>query len=98
MKHTYLKGVATLELSYETCVGCGMCAQVCPHRVFSLSDGKARIRDRDDCMECGACALNCPVGAISVEANVGCAAAIIKGWLTGTEPHCDCSGDDSCCG
>ena len=41
-------------------------------------------------MECGACALNCVPGAINVKPGVGCAQAIINGWLTGSEPNCDC--------
>lgn len=98
----YLKNVATLEMTSEKCVGCGMCAQVCPHAVFEMKSGKAVIADRDACMECGACAGNCPEGALSVNPGVGCASAIIKGFLTGTEPTCGCSDDgsggSSCCG
>ena len=97
MKHKYLKDVATLNLSAEKCIGCGRCTEVCPHDVFSLTDKKARIKDINSCMECGACAMNCPVSAISVKASVGCAAAIIKGWLTGSEPNCGCSGNGDCC-
>lgn len=96
MKHVYLKDVVTLELSENKCIGCGMCAIVCPHRVFTVGEGKAQIAYKDRCMECGACALNCPTDAIAVNANVGCASAIIKGWLTGTEPSCDCSGGECC--
>lgn len=96
MRHTYIKDVATLNLSQVKCVNCGMCIIVCPHRVFTINGGKAQIAFKDRCMECGACVLNCPAGAISVEANVGCASAIIKGWLTGTEPSCDCSGGECC--
>lgn len=96
MKHLYLKNTATLELTTEKCIGCGLCEIVCPHRVFALQNGKAQILDKDSCMECGACKRNCPTGAISVNANVGCASAIIRGWLTGTEPSCDCSGG-ACC-
>ncbi|GAB4282329.1 MAG: mercury methylation ferredoxin HgcB [Deferrisomatales bacterium] len=97
----YLDDVVTLTLDAEACVGCGMCETVCPHGVFAVEGKKAAIRDRDRCMECGACARNCPVEAISVEAGVGCATAIIYSWLTGNPPNCDCQGGSSepggCC-
>jgi NAD-dependent dihydropyrimidine dehydrogenase PreA subunit len=92
---TYLKNVATLSLDGEKCVGCGMCAEVCPHGIFSFNDNKARVNDKDLCMECGACALNCPANAIDVKAGVGCAVAIIKGWFRRSKPTCDSSSD--CC-
>ena len=94
----YLADVVTLVLDQQKCTGCGMCTAVCPHAVFQIEDHKARLVDRDACMECGACARNCPAEALSVEAGVGCAAAIIIGALTGSEPNCDCSTDSSCCG
>jgi len=97
MKHKYFKNVVTLRLSSEKCVGCGRCAEVCPHRVFIVEGKKVRIKDKDGCMECGACAKNCPANAISVDAGVGCAYAVIMGWLTGSEPSCDCSGGGECC-
>ncbi|NLY38455.1 MAG: 4Fe-4S binding protein [Firmicutes bacterium] len=97
MKHRYLKNVATLRLLIEKCGGCGRCAEVCPHRVFRVNDRKAQIDDLDRCMECGACAKNCPENAITVKAGVGCASAVIMGWLTGSEPSCDCSCDKECC-
>ena len=94
----YLTDVVTLELDVHTCIGCGMCTDVCPQGVFEVSRQKASILDRDACMECGACARNCPVEAISVRAGVGCAAAIIRGAIRGTEPACGCSDEspDSC--
>lgn len=96
MKQQYLKNVATLHLDAEKCVGCGMCVNVCPHGVFGLTEGKARIMDLDGCMECGACQKNCAFAAIAVSPGVGCASAIIKGLLTGSEPTCDCSGGECC--
>jgi NAD-dependent dihydropyrimidine dehydrogenase PreA subunit len=97
MKHKYLSDVTTLRLHSDKCTGCGRCAEVCPHGVFALEKGKAAILDKDSCMECGACAKNCPAEAIVVEAGVGCAAAIIMGWLTGSEPSCGCSDGGACC-
>ena len=98
MVHQYLKNVATLRLSAEKCSGCGTCETVCPHRVFAMRGDKADITRLNRCMECGACALNCPASAIDVSSGVGCAIAIIKGWLTGTEPSCGCSNGDCCPG
>jgi NAD-dependent dihydropyrimidine dehydrogenase PreA subunit len=97
MKHRYLKNVTTLCLSEEKCIGCGKCAEVCPHGVFRVDEKKARIVDKDLCIECGACANNCPANAITVDTGVGCAAAVINGWLTGSEPSCDCSSGEECC-
>ena len=88
----YLSEVTSLEFDQSKCTGCTLCTQVCPHGVFVMQDGKAQLTDRDRCMECGACALNCAFEAISVSAGVGCASAIIHGWLTGQEPSCDCGG------
>jgi len=97
MKHKYLRNVVTLKLHEEKCTGCGMCIKVCPHEVFAIQAGKAQIVDKDSCMECGACAKNCSFSAIAVKPGVGCAAGIIIGKLTGTEPNCGCSGKDSGC-
>jgi NAD-dependent dihydropyrimidine dehydrogenase PreA subunit len=77
----YLTNVSTLELDEEACVGCGRCAEVCPHQVVTLHERKARVEDLDACMECGACATNCPTGAIRVDAGVGCAAGLVTEWL-----------------
>jgi len=95
----YMQGVATLRLNAGACTGCGVCREVCPHGVFGHETGKAVILDLDACMECGACALNCREGALSVAQGVGCARAIIHGWLTGEPPSCDCGGEgeSNCC-
>ena len=70
--------------------------EVCPHAVYTLEDRKVRLVRQENCMECGACAQNCQTGALTVEAGVGCAAALIQGALRGTEPSCGCT-KDSCC-
>lgn len=91
----YLSNVVTLKLHAEKCIGCGMCAIVCPHAVFAVPGAKAVIVDRDACMECGACARNCPVDAISVDSGVGCATGILNSML-GVKSGC-CSEKQGCC-
>ena len=87
----YLSNVSTLQYSPEMCSGCGRCVEVCPHGVFEMLNKRAVLTDRNLCMECGACARNCDFNAISVNSGLGCAAAIIRGILTGNEPTCGCS-------
>jgi NAD-dependent dihydropyrimidine dehydrogenase PreA subunit len=94
----YLANTASLAYNAEKCAGCGRCVEVCPHGVFEMADKRARLTDRDKCMECGACARNCEFNAITVNAGVGCAAALISSMITGGEPTCGC-GDSGpgCC-
>lgn len=95
----YFKNAVTLKLDTSLCNGCGMCIIVCPHAVFEIIHGKAKITDIDDCMECGACTMNCKTGALTVRSGVGCAAGILNGILTNSEPSCDCSktSEKNCC-
>ena len=86
----YLKDVVTLKLDQEKCVGCGICLVVCPHKVLSMNNGHVRIENRDLCMECGACARNCPTEAVTVQAGVGCAAAVINAALGRDASSCCC--------
>lgn len=92
---SYIDGAAILKLNKETCIGCGNCVTVCPHRIFELHDKKAHICDYNACIECGACANNCPVEAIYVNPDdgCGCAAYIITSWISkirGKKVNCLC--------
>jgi len=95
----YIRNVATLKFDSAACTGCGMCAVVCPHRIFTIASRKAVVGDGDLCMECGACMMNCPAGALSVDKGVGCATAVLNGWIRGGPPDCGCGdGGPVCCG
>ena len=94
----YLENVVTLKLDEEKCTGCGMCLEVCPHKVLEMNASHISIQNRDACMECGACSRNCPFDAISVRAGVGCAGAIINSMLGRNDRSCCCLDDskESC--
>jgi len=96
MKLKYIKNAVNLKIDRGKCTGCSMCINVCPHDVFKIEDKKALVQDIEACMECGACRQNCPSDAIEVKSGVGCAYAIIQGFLRNTEPDCGCS-KGSCC-
>ncbi|WBF67295.1 4Fe-4S dicluster domain-containing protein [Desulfovibrio subterraneus] len=93
----YIDGVASIALEAKTCVGCGVCVQVCPHQVFTVQKGKAVFADRNACIECGACARNCPVDAILVTPGVGCASLMIKRWLHEKGIPVRLGGGTGCC-
>lgn len=84
----YVKDVSTLNVNEELCTGCGMCAVVCPHRVFNINNRKAKILDRDRCMECGGCEMNCAFNAIHVKKGVGCATAVLYSYFNKGEVAC----------
>jgi NAD-dependent dihydropyrimidine dehydrogenase PreA subunit len=91
----YLKEVVTLSYDETKCDGCRRCTEVCPHAVFVMHGKIAQLTDKNKCIECGACQNNCESEAITVTAGVGCAAALINSMITGNEPQCGCSTDDS---
>jgi len=93
----YIESAVTLQYDAALCNGCAMCVAVCPHAVFRIDGKRAALADRGACMECGACAKNCEPGAITVRSGVGCAAAVLAGMVTGTEPVCGCSDTPATC-
>ncbi len=53
----------------KMCVGCGICAGICPAKTIVIKDKKARIRRRS-CIRCFCCQEFCPKSAIKVERTV----------------------------
>ncbi|MEN6416905.1 MAG: NADH-quinone oxidoreductase subunit NuoF [Armatimonadota bacterium] len=70
--HIYEKrcpaGVCSALLNYyvdpEKCVGCTLCAKVCPVKCISGAPKETHVIDTNICIKCGECKKKCPVKAI----------------------------------
>jgi NADH-quinone oxidoreductase chain I len=55
------------------CVGCGLCATICPSQCISISREKGSVAKYEievlRCIYCGFCVEACPYGAISMTEN-----------------------------
>lgn len=59
------------ELDEGQCIGCGICADVCPERAISLPrDGLLPTWLPQRCSGCGACAVECPTAALRVTSQL----------------------------
>jgi len=55
-----------LQVREEICIGCGLCARICPQRAVSILWGKAHINEVR-CTNCHRCQEVCPREAIKEE-------------------------------
>ena len=52
------------KLDPAKCVGCGLCAKMCPPQSLRIVGGKAKFR-LANCIRCYCCQDHCPKGAIT---------------------------------
>lgn len=52
----------------QKCIGCGVCADICPLQVFSFdkTSKKPDVRRPYECWHCNACVLDCKTKAIEL--------------------------------
>jgi nitroreductase/NAD-dependent dihydropyrimidine dehydrogenase PreA subunit len=62
-----MQNPVTTRIDPDSCIGCGLCVEVCPAGTISMQDGKARVSGTYS-MACGHCEAVCPVAAIRVAA------------------------------
>lgn len=53
----------TVVINERLCKGCGICAEKCPWKAITMSEGKPII-NKNECSECGTCVEACPNVAI----------------------------------
>jgi nitroreductase/NAD-dependent dihydropyrimidine dehydrogenase PreA subunit len=61
-----MQNSVTTSIDEESCIGCGLCVEVCPAGTISMQDGKAKVTGTYS-MGCGHCEAVCPVDAVRVE-------------------------------
>lgn len=55
---------------YQKCIGCSLCAKLCPEgciEMIKIHNANKPRTDYDYCKGCGLCAAECPVKAIAME-------------------------------
>ncbi len=62
-----MQNTVTTVIDPDSCVGCGLCVDVCPAKTISMQDGRAVVTGAYS-MGCGHCEAVCPTGAIRVGA------------------------------
>ena len=58
------KALLSFIINPDKCIGCGMCAKVCPANAISGEVKKPFVVDQAKCIKCGACVEKCKFGAI----------------------------------
>ncbi len=75
VEHTAMPLIGRRFKATEKCVGCGLCAKICPQGNIMMVDGKPKFGK--NCAACMGCSFHCPKDAVRI--------SLLNGWRVNGE-------------